>query len=35
MNGLVVGLAKDPDGYVVEFLKTPAAATAEAEKASA
>ena len=30
LNGAVVGLAKDPDGYVVELLQSPAAARAEA-----
>jgi len=30
LNGAVVGLAKDPDGYVVELLQSPSAARAEA-----
>lgn len=31
----IVGLAKDPDGYVIELLEAPGAAKAEAPKAAA
>jgi len=30
LGGAIVGLAKDPDGYVVELLQAPATATAKA-----
>ena len=34
MGGAVIGLAKDPDGYVIELIQRPAAASATAEAAS-
>jgi lactoylglutathione lyase len=30
MGGAVIGLAKDPDGYVIELIQAPAAATVSA-----
>jgi len=30
MGGAIIGLAKDPDGYVIELIQMPAAATVQA-----
>jgi lactoylglutathione lyase len=35
MGGAVIGLAKDPDGYVIELIEAPAARAPAAETASA
>jgi lactoylglutathione lyase len=35
MGGAMIGLAKDPDGYVIELIESPAARQAPAETAAA
>lgn len=35
MAGAVIGMAKDPDGYVIELIEAPAARQAEPQAASA
>jgi lactoylglutathione lyase len=35
MNGTIIGLAKDPDGYVIELMQPVVAAAAKAEPVSA